>query len=56
MRAIRHGVKPDGRAALVMPSEDYNRLSDDDLGALIAHLRQMPPDWPAAANPTPGSR
>ncbi len=43
VRAIRHGIKPDGRPALVMPSEDYNRLSDEDLGALIAHLRQMPP-------------
>ena len=43
VRAIRHGIKPDGRPALVMPSEDYNRLSNEDLGALIAHLRQMPP-------------
>jgi mono/diheme cytochrome c family protein len=42
VRAIRHGIKPDGKPALVMPSEDYNRLSDEDLGALIAHLRQMP--------------
>lgn len=42
VRAIRHGVKPDGRPAIVMPSEDYNRLSDEDMGALIAHLQRMP--------------
>lgn len=42
VRTVRHGVKPDGRPAIVMPSEDYNRLTDADLGALIAYLRQMP--------------
>ena len=35
VRTIRHGVKPDGRPLFIMPSEDYNRLSDVDLGALI---------------------
>ena len=39
---IRHGVKPNGRPLLVMPSEDYNRLTDADLGAIVAHLRQLP--------------
>lgn len=43
VRAIRHGVKPDGRPLIIMPSEDYNRLSDDDLGAMIAHIRALPP-------------
>lgn len=42
VRTVRHGVKPDGRPVLIMPSEDYNRLSDADLGALVAYLRQMP--------------
>ncbi|MFT7775572.1 c-type cytochrome [Roseateles sp.] len=42
-RAIRHGLKPDGRPLMIMPSEDYNRLTDADLGALIAHARQLPP-------------
>jgi mono/diheme cytochrome c family protein len=36
VRTIRHGVKPDGRPLFIMPSEDYNRLSDADLGALVA--------------------
>jgi mono/diheme cytochrome c family protein len=42
-RTVRHGVKPDGRPLMVMPSEDYNRLTDDDLAALVAFVRQMPP-------------
>lgn len=43
VRAIRHGVKPDGRPALVMPSEDYNRFTDTDLAALVAHVRNLAP-------------
>ena len=42
-RAIRHGVGPSGRPLLVMPSEDYNRLSDDDLGAIVAYVQSLPP-------------
>jgi mono/diheme cytochrome c family protein len=40
---IRHGVKPDGRPVLFMPSEDYNCLSNDDLSALVSYVRQFPP-------------
>ena len=40
--AIRHGVKPNGRPLLVMPSEDYNRLTNDDLNALVSYVRQLP--------------
>jgi mono/diheme cytochrome c family protein len=40
-RIIRHGVKADGRAALVMPSEDYNRLTNADLGALVGYVRTL---------------
>lgn len=43
VRTIRHGVKPDGHPALIMPSEDYNRLTDADLGALVAYVRQLAP-------------
>jgi len=42
VRTIRHGVKPDGRPALIMPSEDYNRLTDADLAALVAYMRRLP--------------
>jgi mono/diheme cytochrome c family protein len=43
VRTLRHGVKPDGRPVFVMPSEDYARLTDADVGALIAYVKQMPP-------------
>ena len=43
VRAIRHGITPLGRALMVMPSEDYNRFTDDDLAALVAHVRALPP-------------
>ena len=42
VRLIRHGVKPDGTPALIMPSQDYSRLSDPDVGALIAHVKSLP--------------
>ena len=42
-RAIRFGVLPDGRSVRVMPSQDYQHLSDADLGALIAYIRSVPP-------------
>lgn len=43
VRAIRHGVARDGRPLLIMPSEDYNRLTDADLAALVAYVRALPP-------------
>ena len=42
VRAIRHGVKPDGRPAMIMPSEDYNRFTDTDLASLVGYIRQLP--------------
>jgi len=43
VRAIRHGVDPGGRALLVMPSEDYNRMNDADFAALVAYIRTLAP-------------
>lgn len=42
-RTVRHGVAPSRRPLLIMPSEDYNRLTDADLTALVAYVRQLPP-------------
>jgi mono/diheme cytochrome c family protein len=42
-RAIRHGVGPDGKPLLVMPSDDFYTMSDADIGALIAYIRSVPP-------------
>ena len=43
VRTIRHGVAPDGRPLMVMPSEDYNRFTDADLASLVAHIKALPP-------------
>ncbi len=43
VRSIRHGVDPKGRPLMIMPSEDYNRFTDDDLAALVGYVRSLPP-------------
>lgn len=42
-RAIRHGIAADGRGLFLMPSTDYALFSEDDMGALIAYLKSLPP-------------
>jgi len=42
IRALRHGVDPEGRALIGMPSMNYYYLNDKDLGALIAYLKTIP--------------
>ena len=39
---IRNGVRPDGRSMLVMPSEVFNGLTDEDLARIIAFLHTLP--------------
>jgi mono/diheme cytochrome c family protein len=41
-RAIRHGLKRDGRPLMIMPSEDFARLTDVDTAALVAYIEQLP--------------
>jgi cytochrome c553 len=42
--AIREGVRPDGRRlSPIMPYMLYNRLTDDDVKAMAAFLRSLPP-------------
>jgi cytochrome c5/mono/diheme cytochrome c family protein len=43
VRAIRRGVRRDGRSLIVMPSEVFTHLSQEDLGAVIAFLKQVTP-------------
>ncbi len=50
VRLLRRGIKPDGHAAAIMPSDAYQFLGDADLGAIIAWVRSKPPvehEWPA---------
>jgi mono/diheme cytochrome c family protein len=42
-RAVRHGVARDGRALVAMPALELRRLSDEDMAALTAYLRQLAP-------------
>ena len=42
-RAIRHALRHDGTPLRVMPSEAFQYLSDEDVGALVAYLRSLPP-------------
>src|SRR5215212_7381772 len=41
--AIRHGVGGDGRALFIMPSAMYQSLGDDDVAAIVAYVRSVPP-------------
>jgi mono/diheme cytochrome c family protein len=50
-RAIRHGVRPDGSPLFLMPSHEFNRMSDDEFGRLLAYVKSVP-----AVNRTPVSR
>ena len=43
VRAIRHGIDPDGKPLLFMPSTEFYYLSDQDLGAVTAYIRSVPP-------------
>ncbi|HEX8395251.1 MAG TPA: cytochrome c [Longimicrobium sp.] len=43
VRAIREGVSADGRPLLLMPSNEFNGMSDEEVAAIIAYLRTVPP-------------
>jgi mono/diheme cytochrome c family protein len=42
VRAVKYGVSSDGIALLFMPSTEFYYLSDRDLGALLAYIRNKP--------------
>ena len=48
-RAIRNGIDADGRWLTMMSYIRAGRLSDDDIKAVIAYIRNVP----AVGNPTP---
>ena len=43
VRSIRYGVGRDAKPLVFMPSEAYTAFSDQDLGAVIAYLKSVPP-------------
>jgi hypothetical protein len=54
-RLIRHGVKKDGRTARMMPSNEFNWISESDLVAIVSFVRSMPavdkPNGPMVIKP-----
>lgn len=56
MRAVREGVSRDGRALFpIMNYEEYRQIPDEDMRAVVAYLRVLPPvkrqNVPAALKP-----
>lgn len=43
VRAVRHGVGPDGKPIFMPSVAAFQGMSDEDLGALIAYLKTVPP-------------
>lgn len=43
VRALRHGVRPDGRSLVLMPAIGLSKIADDDLQAVVDYLEQVPP-------------
>lgn len=41
--AIRHGVNQEGRGLMIMHSDAFHNLSEEDLGAVIAYVKSVPP-------------
>jgi mono/diheme cytochrome c family protein len=42
VRAIREGVHQSGRSLIIMPSEEFHKMSDEDVLGLVAYLRSQP--------------
>lgn len=43
VRALRHGIAPDGRGLYLMPSGDFARFTESDMADLVAYIRTVPP-------------
>jgi mono/diheme cytochrome c family protein len=41
-RAIRHGIRPGGQSLVIMPSAEYQHLTDEDVGRIVAYVKQVP--------------
>jgi mono/diheme cytochrome c family protein len=43
IRAVKHGIRPNGTPLLFMPSTEFYFLSDQDLGMVLAYIRSVAP-------------
>ena len=53
-RAVRHGGGRDGRPLVLMPAQELAGLADDDLAAIVAYLRTVPPTARTVTRSVPG--
>jgi mono/diheme cytochrome c family protein len=53
VRTMMHGVRPDGRSVVFMPSVDYH-FTERDLASLIAYVKSVPPVDRELPAPAPG--
>jgi mono/diheme cytochrome c family protein len=53
-RAIRQGLKSDGKSELAMPSQAYAAFTDDEVAAIVAYLRDTPRTGPVLTPPPLG--
>lgn len=51
-RALREGLDQEGRVLQIMPFEWYRGMSDEDLLAIVAYMKSLPP----VHNPVPANR
>jgi mono/diheme cytochrome c family protein len=42
-RAVRHGISPTGQALRIMPSQDYQYMSDEDVRAVVSYVQHVQP-------------
>ncbi|RFS19000.1 cytochrome c [Chitinophaga silvatica] len=42
LSALRHGLNVENKSLLLMPSEDYYRMDDEDISAIIAFCKSQP--------------
>lgn len=43
VRAIQHGLKPDGTGLIIMPSEDWQQMREEELVPLLAYIQSLEP-------------
>ena len=43
LRALRHGIRPNGENLIIMPAEFYTTIDLNDLADMIAYLKTLPP-------------
>lgn len=42
-RAVRHGIGRNGRALKIMPSAEFQNISDEEIAAMAVYVRSLPP-------------